>query len=699
MLASCKGEADVLAVLDSSIHAAVAIVCDNYNQKLCAAFAVVDTLASLWKGVGSMPPILRSDTTETVGLTSPPVEPLARPIDCQAALFLRAERPHRSPRNLYGVIRNDAAAGACAKPTSATRRPSSIGRGTEGTRLDPRCQTAPTPQRRRELFAFADSRQQGSITAKQLHAWLALQGSISLSEVKKLVSARGASPHEVDVETFASILSELEALNPERWGAEERLCVYARPKAQLDPRALADERELRDILQTRDRHIRTNTALLSTTANSTFFSQLKGGASTTTVGESKEASWGKTEVVNQNVLSRNISTGRGTGRDDRLQGIAAQVKITSPHRKSSSRPPSSAVSKSDLSSPERRLQDTRLLTSSSAHRKNLRDLTHSKSMSSGVRFQLDTVQDRQLQSWFANDDIFSAPDFLAHKQPHTVSQTSLVENHEFVPKAGVSAKEKIGHAGTSKNVLVRCGPTWPDDPNHMSIAAYEEMRTALLDRQRPSTAPAARSEQTATVTSLPSDIKSPASEVREAAPRHRSIGKRADAESDEGTVIVTPLHQQAAAELFVPTVPLPHLDEHNVTDSMFVLDHVNHPALTGAHLRRNEPALARKQLNSNQYDASSVCTLQTNDAAALERLDQCEAVAIRELHGEAARPSSAKLATLPIQQPAARLRNHALVSCSNDGRVFRERAMPIGKAIRVIREQQRRHELSLEGQK
>lgn len=696
MRASCKGEADAVAVLDASIHAAVAVVCDKYNQKLCAAFAVVDTLASLWKGVGFMPPMLRSDTTETVGLTSLPVEPVARPIDCQAAFFLRAERPHRSPRNLYGVIRNVAAPSASTKPTSATRKPSLTSRCAEGgAPLDPRCQTAPTPQRRRELFALADTRQKGSITAKQLHAWLALQGSISLSEVKKLVSARGVSPLEVDVETFASILSELEASNPERWGAVERLCVYARPKPQLDLQALADERELRDILQTRDRHIRTNTALLSTTANSTSFSQIKGGASTTTLGESKEALWGKTEVVSQTMLSRAHSTGRGTGRDDRLQGIAAQVKITSPHRKSSSRPPSSAVSKSDLSSPDKRLQDTRLLSTSRSHRKNFRELAHSKSLSSGVRFQLDSVRDRPLQSWFANEDIWSAFDFPTHVQPHKVSQTSLVENHEFVPKAGVSAKEKIGQGATSKNLLVRCGPTWPADPNHISRAAYEEMRAALLDRQRPSTAPAAQIEQAATVASLPPDIKSPESEVREAVPRHRSIGRRADSEIDEGTVIVTPLHRQAAEELFAPTVPLPYLDEHNATESMFVLDQFNHPALTGAHPRRSDPASAGKQLNSNQHDASSVYTLPRNDAAVLERLDKREAEAIRELHGEAACPSSARLATLPMQQPAMRLRNHSLVSCSNDGRVFRERAMPIGKAFRMIREQQRRHERSL----
>lgn len=552
------GELAALEVLEASMMAALEDICARRNESLCMTFGVVEAVASVWRLLGAMPPLLVRDEASVASAVEP--EPMEPGIDAWASLFLHCQGRRdvvdlRLPekQRLWPPL-------ACNIECA-----------------DPRLWTAPTPQRRRELFRLIDNRHRGRITTKQLHAWLAMQGNVSLSEVKKLVAGRGTE--DIDEEVFAGVLADLEASDPGCWGAQEKLCVFALPRPRVDPRALVDEQELKELLMAR------KGPLSATTAPSEFQTR------------DRDEIWaGKaTEVVTGAALQRALSTGR----DDRLQGIAAQVKITSPHRRPMARPPSSAKSTVDFD---------KKTTGSRASSASSKRLSHSRS-SPAVRFQ------HLIDENPPEDDVLF--------WPCASGQTSLVENHEFVPEAGVTATDRVG---SRQDKLVRGGPTWPTDPRHMSRTAYEEMRREL----RPATAPA-----------LEQPLVEREEDLATATPPHRrrTVCRRRE---DEGTVIVaTPSSWH---------------------DNSFFLDG---PAFAGAR-----PLTASE--TSQAYDT------------ALERLDRLEAEAIREIRGEG--HGGVRLGTLPTPDPLTRLRNRALVSCRSDARIVRERSAPAGKAFRAVRQ-------------
>lgn len=460
--ASEAGERVVADIVDVVVDCAVVAVCEKQNSRLCAAFSAMCAAAAVWKVLATVPPLLRRE--KEAGVAAPKIDEFPAPlIDVQAALCVpQGRRPDE-------------------RPVSRRRRPSLV--EVVNKARDPRKPTTANHDQRVDLFRLVDSHNRGTVTAEQVHAWLTLQGGVSLSDVKKLVANEQCCARNVDAQAFAGVLAALEVANPARWGASERLCVYSVPKQALDPQLLADEQELSEILQQREKDRRNLVA-----------GPLADDDDDVTVD------WGKTEVVSGPQNFEKL-------RDDRLQGIAAQVKITSPARKSR---PASAFSRSDNKRPASRAS--------------------SSSTNYGpLRISLARSGDKLDLAFEAS------PRFV----PVARSQTSLVESFDFVPEAGVSATDTVGRTHPKK-VITRAGPAWPIDPNHMTKRAYNSMRAlpSSLDAAgpRPST----------------SSVDTAAPQTRKAPTRRKPCIIGRTPASDDDTVRVEPI----AAEFF----PLASID-------------------------------------------------------------------------------------------------------------------------------------------
>lgn len=614
-----EGEEAVATILNEIVCVASESVANNHSDKVCAHFAAASAVASIQSAILFSP--VAASCAEVI---FPEDEPYALPVDRQAVLHLRAD--HRLLLSATKVKRRKTRP-ASAKSVEAAAYPK-----------DPRCFSGASDKKR--LFALADTSRSGSLTAEQIHAWLSMQGGkgISLSLVKKLVSNHSGLSSTVDAEAFAKIMTDLATSHPRQWGHDERLCVYAVPRHSIAPIKdhIPGESELREKIlgEATCRPSRKSTVHSSPAA--VFTQNNVDGAQW---GDSPESSWGKTEVVTGNMLTRAISSRKSSGRDDRLQGIAAQVKITSPHRKSS-RPGSATFFRTDTTLGKRSLANTRASSSNIF-------LSHSRSMPSGVRFQ---AADRPAQTLL--DISFSSRQDTPQFRPQGIAQqSSLVENHEFIPRAGVSATDRVGHekSGNPKKVLVRKGPSWPPDPKHMSKQAYDEVRAKSVSK-RPSTAPALT--RTA---SLPPPVATP-KYVRIKHPRPEVSTNQAQR---RGKVVV--LHPDMAANLLVSSAA-----DHS---SIFA----------GASL-----ATVEEQQLSPSYGFSR------QETAVLASSDHVEAGAVQAARSD----TGNRIAALPTQAYYARLLTQPIVSRSSDAGIVRERHMPVGKAMRVVEERRkyfRRH--------
>ena len=514
----------------------------------------IDDMAAMW-----VPDRFRTITQ--------PVKPKKR------AHFEEDERPKTSP----GILR---------RAQSSTRTNS-----TSDHHVSPKA-------KHRDFFRRADVDGRGCLKCDDLHAWLTMQSPVTLTEIKAILSSLGLTPtDDVGPDIFASVLLRLQRTNPNKW-ADDKLTVFPVPDVPVDPQALADERELRDILAKK------KGGGLIRSKSTPFVVDLKKNL----LGSTTEEDWAKVEVVNGLGL-RDVAA---PTRSDRLHGIAAQVKIstTSAKRPTTSQPPLPAVE------------------------------TKRPATSLGI-----------------------APSKFV---PQTFSQASLVETHDFVPEAGVSAVDRF--IGNTIKTLSRSGPTWPADPKHMSRADYDKQHliaSRLAARRRgggPSSSSSSKAKTTTKASSRMAATKS----------KSKTTTLANNNNSDNG--------------LFIRTCPDPIIGRPSTADDDALVSPHRPDILADLLIPSTEKPSFSGGVPGSPSAVSS--TMTDAEATALERLDELEAAQIRELRGDAAVGHGPTPALLPIHDFGARRRQQveAITAHPEPTYLRKERGLPQGMAMRAVQE-------------
>lgn len=441
------GEIAAQETIDACVHLAFAHVKSRIQEEMAVSFAVVSLARTCWDVMAMVPPLLSADILAPLGRAGEEPDPGA--IDSWASFYLSLSLPrvrsatddsghvfsheleHRGallnatgtlgnpPRVLAAPLETDGngrralsrptSAGSVRRPSSANRRPASASRA------------------RHDLFKLADSANNGTISAEEMHEWLNMQSPMPFSEVKKVLDAVN-QPHSQPFGPgiFADILGLLQKANPKRW-AMESLTVFAIPKPRADPQLSMDARELKEILN-------------PTPVAKPKLEELTSFCTT------------------DNALGDTPTFGTSHIIDDRVQPVPLVPQTFV------SNVPRMWTAANKIAS-TRSLKSTRRLQSAYAHSKQPSiTLMHSSSQPALGRTQV------------TKQPALGSLNFL----PLHFRQTSLVKNFEFVPEAGVSAIESCVSRSTDTNNDSRTsreGPPWPSDPNHMTRSTFDSLKT------------------------------------------------------------------------------------------------------------------------------------------------------------------------------------------------------------------------------
>lgn len=599
-----QGEVSAVGAINDCISAAVSHAQAKLKAVVATRFTVVFQVHCCWAVIAMVPPILVADSFVPI-CGEIATEPAPSAIDAWASLHISTVTPqakppidetgrtssnlslheleHRSslwgggrstgevfnslPRILAAQLEPDGnGRRSTSRPTSAgsARRPSSANR-----------RPASASRARRELFKLADRDNKGAISAEGMHEWLSMQSPTPFSEIKKLLDAVNhpqSQPFGPGI--FGDVLALLQRANPKRW-AIENLTVFAIPKPKLDSQLNVDARELKEILCPGQAH-KPKLEVFSPFSPLEKVSNSFGDTPT----------FGTEHVINDHVT---LPT--------------PQVFINTTRRPST-------VPKDNAVRTSKNLK--RALTSQHSFKYcTTNSIAHSHSQPTIGRSQSPGQHDE------------NSAKFL----PLHFRQTSLVENFEFLPEAGVSAVEFPTNQDASDSnrggaQVTRAGPPWPSDPNHMTRSAFQSLKVL----ERPESAVLVTNSAVAEPFSSATTKPTKQARIRRHDNSMGSVG--------EGSIVVSSLLASGFSELFTPPTRLP--------DGL----------LEPISLAGGKPGFISHPERRLEEDG-------TNQA--LQRLEEVEARLIHELRGEDAVGKETKISQLPAYAADVRFYQKATV--------------------------------------